>query len=76
MIIRSSKSSVTSSSRFFNSFNLLTKVQSIHEINSITKRDQAFGGIRGGQPNHLEIYIQKQRRRDSTDRVHHRVNHY
>jgi hypothetical protein len=48
--IRSLKSSVNSSSFVFNLFNFSTNVQSIHEINSTTNNDQAFGGIRGGQP--------------------------
>lgn len=48
--IRSSKSSVISSSLVFNLLNFSTIVQSIHDINSITNKDHALGGIRGGQP--------------------------
>jgi len=74
--IRSSKSSVNSSSFVFNSFNFSTNVQSIHEINSTTNKEHALGGIRGGQPIYLKNYIYKKIKYLNTNHVHHKVNHY
>ena len=42
----------------------------------MTNNDQAFGGIRGGQPRHFQIEMHECERRVETNHVHHRVNHY